>query len=398
MRLQRFDSLYQDTEFTAFLAELNQIWQGEQHVSIAGGRFQTGQIESSSVIDSSSSPFVQDYYGSPIASQMDAPFDRWTLYAYHTQRLWDRLSLTAGVAYDQLHYPANFRAPPLSEEESSLRQISPKAAAQWDLARNVTLRGMYAQSVGGLSYDESVRLEPTQLAGFSQSFRSLISEAEAGSPIAPRDEVAGVALDVKLRATTFLGAQAEWLRSSADQSVGVFRSSGDFAPPPQAVTGSTPENLDYDERSLGLWVNQLLGHEWSLGGGYQLAHSRLRWSYPEIPTALPLNPSRTEDALLHRFNLRLQYQHRSGFFARAEARWFIQDNDGYGHSVYTAPRSDESMGQLDLFAGYRFWRRRGEIMLGCLNVTGQDYRLNSLTPYPDLPRERVWMARVRLHF
>ena len=257
---------------------------------------------------------------------------------------------------------------------------------------------MYAQSVGGLSYDESVRLEPTQLAGFSQSFRSLISEAEAGSPIAPRYEVGGVAVDVKLRSATFFGAQAQWLRSEADHTLGVFRSSGGLAPPPQAVTGSTRENLDYEERSLGLWLHQLLAGEWSLGAGYQLAQSRLRWSYPEIPAALPLSPSRTEDAWLHRFNWHLQYQHRSGFFARAEGRWFIQDNDGYGHSVYTAPRSDESMGQLDFFAGYHFWQRRGEITLGCLNVAGHDYRLNSLTPYPDLPRERVWMARVRVNF
>ena len=398
VRLQSFDSLRQSTDFTAYLAELNQIWQGERHVSLAGARFQTGQIETDSTIDDHSSTFVHNYYGPPLASRVDDPFHRWTLYAYHTQQLWEGFRLTAGLAYDRLRYPEDFRFSPLFGTERTLSQISPKAAAYWDIARNIALRSMYAQSVGGLSYDESVRLEPTQLAGFGQSFRSIISEAEAGSPIAPRYEVAGLALDVKLRSSTFLGAQAQWMRSDADHTVGVFRSSGDLAPPPQAVASSTREQLAYEEQSLEFYVHQLLGREWSAGAGYQLTRSRLDWTYPEIPIALPASPSRTEEAWLHRFNLRLQYQHRSGFFARADARWFLQNNLGYGHSVYSAPRPDDSVGQLDLCAGYRFWRRRGEITLSCLNVTGQNYRLNSLTPFPDLPRERVWMARLRFNF
>ena len=398
LRLQAFDSLRQETEFTAYLAELNQIWQGEHHVSLAGARFQAGRIQTDSTIDDNSGDFVHDYYAPPVYSRVDEPFHRWTLYAYHTQQLWDHFRLTAGVAYDQLRYPANFRFPPLSGEERTLSQVSPKVAAHWDLARGIALRGLYAQSVGGLTYDESVRLEPTQLAGFGQSFRSVLSEAEAGSPIAPRDELGGLALDVKLRSSTFLGAQAQWIRSDADHTIGVFRSSAYPAPPPQAVASSTPEQLAYEERSLGFYIHQLVATEWSAGAGYQLARSRLDWAYPEIPTRLALSPSRTEEAWLQRFNLRLQFQDRSGFFARADARWFIQDNEGYGQSVYSAPRPGDSVGQLDLCAGYRFWQRRGEILLGCLNVTGHDYRLNSLTPYSDLPRERVWMARVRLSF
>ena len=398
VRLQSFDNLRQETDFAAYLAELNQIWQGERHVSIAGARFQAGQIQTDSTLDDHSSGFVHDYYAPPVPTRVDDPFDRWTLYAYHTQQLWDGFRLTAGVAYDRLRYPANFRFSLLSGDERTLSHLSPKAAASWDLARNIALRGMYAQSVGGLSYDESVRLEPTQLAGFGQSFRSVISEAEAGSPIAPRYEVGGLALDVKLRPSTFLGAQAQWLRSDADHTVGVFRSSGDLAPPPQAGASSTSEQLAYEERSLGFYVHQLLGRDWSAGAGYQLARSRLDWAYPEIPATLPLSPSRTEEAWLQRFNLRLQYQHRSGFFARADARWFLQENEGYGYSVYSAPRPGDSVGQLDLGAGYRFWRRHGEVFVGCLNVTGQDYRLNSLTPYPELPRERVWMARLRFNF
>jgi len=398
VRFQNFENLRVQSEFTAYLAELNQIWQGERHVCVAGGRFQAGSFQVGNVIDDTTSTNRQNYYGLPVRTEIDEPFQRWSLYAYDTQEVWDHFRLTAGLSYDYLRYPANFRFPPVSGGQRQRDAISPKFALQWDFPPGLTVRGIYAQSIGGLSYDESVRLEPTQLAGFSQSFRSVISEAEAGSVVAPKYEVGGLALDVKLRRNTFLGLTARWMRSDVDQRIGVFNSDGSLPPPPPAIPASTTEKLRYEEGSLSLAVDQLLGTEWALGASYELARSRLRWSYPEIPVSLPLSPSRTEEAVLHRFNLRLQWQHPSGFFARSVSRWFIQDNEGYGHSIYTAARPFESVPQFDLFAGYRFWRRRGEVTLGLLNITGEDYRLNSLTPYPDLPRERVFLTRLRLNF
>jgi outer membrane receptor protein involved in Fe transport len=54
--------------------------------------------------------------------------------------------------------------------------------------------------------------------------------------------------------------------------------------------------------------------------------------------------------------------------------------------------------QLDLHAGYRFFRRKAELSVGILNLTGQDYRLNPLTTYSELPRERVFTARFSFRF
>jgi tetratricopeptide (TPR) repeat protein len=40
--------------------------------------------------------------------------------------------------------------------------VSPKAALTWDVSQGVTIRGIYAQSLGGVTFDESVRLaDPT---------------------------------------------------------------------------------------------------------------------------------------------------------------------------------------------------------------------------------------------
>ena len=37
-------------------------------------------------------------------------------------------------------------------------------------------------------------------------------------------------------------------------------------------------------------------------------------------------------------------------------------------------------------------------MLGILNLTDQDYHLNPLTVYAELPRERTFVARVNFQF
>ncbi len=54
--------------------------------------------------------------------------------------------------------------------------------------------------------------------------------------------------------------------------------------------------------------------------------------------------------------------------------------------------------QINLIAGFRFRRNYGEVSLGLLNLTDQDYKLNPLNPYNELPRDRTLAARVRLNF
>lgn len=409
VRREFAETRYAD-KYTAYLGEVNQVFQGERHVWIAGGRFQAGSFQTTSLLDQPGangviSPLLTNRFSTPVASSLDEPFSRTSLYTYLTYEIWDRCRLTGGAAYDHLDYPDGFRSMPVASGTQSRDRLSPKAALTWDLHPAASLRGVYAQSVGGVSFDESVRLEPTQLAGFCQAFRTVISEAEAGSVIAPVHEVAGAALDLKLASTTLAGVQAYWLHSDVEQRLGVFEGTSPVLSPQSAAPSSTPEQMDYRERSLALSLHQLIGKEWSLGASYRLAESRLDWDYPAIPAGTRLegfpstNPSlsRTESALLHRIGLRLGFDHLSGFFARAESAWYLQDNDGYPNAFH-GERPGESLYQLDLFAGYRFWRRRGAITVGCLNLTDQDYRLNSLTPYPDLPRERVWMGRVRLTF
>ncbi|MFO1513772.1 MAG: hypothetical protein U1F83_12790 [Verrucomicrobiota bacterium] len=48
--------------------------------------------------------------------------------------------------------------------------------------------------------------------------------------------------------------------------------------------------------------------------------------------------------------------------------------------------------------GYRLRRQYGEISLGVLNLTDTDYHLNPLNAYTELPRERVFFARLKINF
>ena len=102
-----------------------------------------------------------------------------------------------------------------------------------------TLRGAYTRSLGGVSADESYRLEQTQVAGFPQAFRSLISESVVGSVSAPEYETYSAALDLKFSSRTYAGIQAQRLNTDVNRTIGTLLYDG----LPPFVPTSTPEQL-----------------------------------------------------------------------------------------------------------------------------------------------------------
>ena len=54
--------------------------------------------------------------------------------------------------------------------------------------------------------------------------------------------------------------------------------------------------------------------------------------------------------------------------------------------------------QFNAFAGYRFLHRKAEVTLGLLNITDQNYNLNPLNLYNELPRTRTLALRLQLNF
>src|SRR5207249_6028513 len=112
--------------------------------------------------------------------------------------------------------------PPITGAQATTDKVSPKAGLLWQPLKGTTVRGVYTRSLGGVFYDGSVRLEPTQLAGFNQAFRSIIPESVAGNIPGSRFETWGAAIDQKLPSQTYLGVTGEILKSKADALVGVY--------------------------------------------------------------------------------------------------------------------------------------------------------------------------------
>ena len=86
------------------------------------------------------------------------------------------------------------------------------------------IRAAYARALGGLGIEQSFQLEPSQLAGFNQAFRSIIPDtvtgANAGAPFQSR----GASLEQRFPSRTYLGISGEWLESKLDRGFGTCQS------------------------------------------------------------------------------------------------------------------------------------------------------------------------------
>jgi hypothetical protein len=199
-------------------------------------------------------------------------------------------------------------------------------------------------------------------------------------------ETAGISLEQKFGRGTYAGLSGEWLESDAARAIGLY----EFAP--LLNISSARQALDYRERSLGISLYQLIGHEWSTGVRYRFSVADLESRFPGLPPAPGFNPRQDLESSLHQVRLFAIYNHSSGFFGQVDALWMAQNNDGYGTVA------DDDFYQLNAYAGYRFLRRRVEARVGVLNINDADYRLSPLNLVGYLPRERTFVTSLRFSF
>ena len=259
----------------------------------------------------------------------------------------------------------------------------------WNPTSRATVRAAYSRSLGGFDLDQSVRIEPTQLAGFVQTYRGLFPDSVVGGVSGARMAAADLSLEYRFPSGTYAAVSGQLLRSRSDHEVGGFRR--------DLFTSAGPaiqlnERLRYQERSLEVSLHQLLGDMFAVGVRYRCSEARLSQAYPEIDPTLGTT-SINSRGLMNSVRLDGIFRHSSGFFAGVDAEWWAQhlgaDLAGTGGADFW---------QMNLMAGYRFPRRHAEITIGVLNVTGRDYRLHPVNLYPDLPRERTFFTRLQLNF
>jgi hypothetical protein len=235
-------------------------------------------------------------------------------------QVFEPLRLIGGVSYDHIRYPENTDLPPISDKETSRELVAPKGGLLFQPWKRGFLRADYSQSLGGLFFDNSVRLEPSQIAGFNQAFRSLIPESVAGLVPGTKFETAGVGFDQSFSSGTWLGAEAEWLTSDGRRTVGAPTNSlPAFLNIPDS-SSSTTQTLDFRERDLSAYAAQLLGKWFSLTARYRLSEANLNESFPDITdTAVGLNHLEANNrALLNQVGLGANFYHPSGFFANGK--------------------------------------------------------------------------------
>jgi Flp pilus assembly protein TadD len=380
-----------ENKLELYSGELQQVWESAEHTTIVGGRaqyahFRTKNVQANPDIDTGLFPDP----GTNAADQnLATDFYRVSVYGYHQWQIVDCLQLEGGLAFDWMKFPENFRFAPISADEKTKDQFSPKAGLIWTPITNSVFRVAYTRSLAGATLDQSYQLEPSQVAGFLQSYRSIIPESIAGANAGAEFETFGISWEQKFRTRTYVGLSCELLKSEVDRTTGAFAV---FETPPFAVPSGVHERLDFKEESLLFTANQLIGKEWSVGVRYRVSKAVLHDSFVDTPVSDFEQTQRTE-SVLHQVNLFTVYNHPSGFFVTPEAVWYGQNNLGY-----TPARPGDDFWQLNAFVGYRFFRRRAEATIGVLNITDKDYRLNPLNVYNEAPRERTLAARFQLNF
>src|SRR6185436_13451891 len=118
--------------------------------------------------------------------------------------------------------PENFRNPPLSDRPVGTKRTSGKAGFTFSPSSGLSLRGVYSEAVGGVTFDESVRLEPVQLAGFNQAFRTVISESLVPAIEAPVYKNGGFSIEGRLATRTWWSASFNVLKEDAERTMGAF--------------------------------------------------------------------------------------------------------------------------------------------------------------------------------
>jgi tetratricopeptide (TPR) repeat protein len=382
-------------EFEIYSAEVQQIWQTDTNTLLLGGRWQEGEIQTDARL-SIIRPTFAGGFSTPAADQhVESDYRRFALYAYDFWQVFPSLTLIGGIGWDSIEHPDNFRNPPVNDRQRDEEKVSGKLGFTWNLSEWFTLRGAAAQGLGGLSYDESVRLEPAQIAGFNQAYRTVLSESLAGSVEAPEYSILGLSADGKLTSRTWWGISAGLVDETVNRTLGVFTGydTGPFGNTPAYFPDGTPQHLDYSEQNLTVTLNQLIGEEFSVGALWRLTRSELETRFPGLE---PLQPKLRDVATLNEISLFGDWNSPHGWFAHVEANWYDQrlDEDPSRQPV----RSGDDFVQFNAWAGYRFHRNLCELTLGVLNIGDSDYRLSPLNPHLEIARDRTFFAACRLSF
>jgi Tfp pilus assembly protein PilF len=371
--------------------EAQHIYQSDWQSIIVGGRYQTESIQTSDSISQLLIPGVV-----PSLSSVRSDFERLSFYGYYQLTLFDSLRLTGGADYDWEHFPLNIENAPFSSAETDRARVSPKAGIDWTFWDGTRLRGTYTRSMSGLLNDSSTLIEPSEVAGFNQDYRTLIPESAGfGTPPATVFETWGLGVDHKFSTGTYVDIEGQLLTSRGNQLIGAWTTPGDIPTP--VGTGASVSDLFqtqyFQEKDAFASVSQLIGKDVSVGARYSLTSIDLSSRvFTPAGTINGQDYNLHEDSTLNEVSLFANYYVPCGFFSEVQVNWWDQYN------IESMGEPGDNFWQVNLYGGYRFPRRHAELMLGVLNLTGQGYNIDPVTYFLEQARTRTFFASLKFNF
>ena len=351
-----------DREYNAYLAGVQHTLVMERNTFVVGGRYQQGEIQAATSKSLISPPFLLE----DISTTED--WERIGLYAYDTFEPLNSLKVTAGLTYDNVRYPTLIDSATTGAERTS--RLSPKFGLRWDPNNRTSVYASYTQSLSGVGPEQSYRLEPTQVGGFNQAYRSVAPEDLGGSAAAAHIEASGLGLDHVFAESLYVGTRLRLLRSEAKSHT--------------SQSFSQVKN-SHEDGSVSAYLDWLIGDQFSTGLSYEVSSAKL-----ERRSSATSIEGKTWEGVLQRIRLESRFQHGSGFFAIMDAELFDQDNK--------AGLRDETFWMLNARIGYHFANRRAQVSIGVLNLLDQDYELSPVNFYREPARERTVVVTLRLNY
>ncbi|HEV7925114.1 MAG TPA: TonB-dependent receptor, partial [Verrucomicrobiae bacterium] len=368
--------------------EAQHIYQNDWQTIIVGGRYQHEGMDSSSAMDELISAIPPQSL--PTLAQVRGDFERASAYAYYQVKPVDSLRLTVGGTYDWERFPLDVGSAPLSSQEDERGRLSPKVGVDWTAPEGTRLRADYTRSMGGLLNDSSTLIEPSEVAGFNQAFRSLIPESAGfGTPPAAQFETWGLGAEHKFPTRTYLDIEAQLLTSRGNQLIGAWSSSP--IPVPTAVA-DLPQTQYFQEKDAFVSLSQLISKELSVGARYSLTSVDLSTHLTLPPgTSDPQLYNLHENSTLNEVSLFADFAAPCGFFSQFQANWWDQFNTLPGEG-------GDHFWQFNFYAGYRFPRRHIEVSVGVVNIGNQDYNIDPVTYFLEQAHSRTFVANLKFNF
>jgi Tfp pilus assembly protein PilF len=369
--------------------EIQHIYQSDLQSIIVGGRFQKESMDSANSLgyEDVSSPSLTVL---PEVPTMKSDFERLSFYGYYQLKLFDSLHLTAGATYDWERFPLNIDTPPLSSQEDERATLSPKFGLDWTLPDGTRLRADYTRSMSGLVNDSSTLIEPSEVAGFNQAFRSLIPESTGfGTPPAMRFGTWGIGADHKFPTGTYVDVEAQLLTSRGNQLIGAWSNAAPIIP---TSVSDLPQTQSFQEKDVFVSVSQLIGKELSVGARYSLTSVDLSTHVTLPPGTIdPQIYDEHENSTLNEVSLFGNFAVPCGFFSQLQANYWRQYNTLQGEG-------GDGFWQFNLYAGYRFPHRHVEVSVGVVNIGNQDYHIDPVTYFLEQAHTRTFVASMKFNF